>query len=322
VPRRPRCAAPCLTAPASHARAQIVEAAGGLHKFMGRDPARPLITDSGGFQVFSLAYGSVADDLNEGNIKGVGAANRRGNKPSVVRTSEEGVTFRSYRDGRAVLLTPESTVQAQKALGADIIIPLDELPPLRVDAERLRKSVLMSHRWEARSLKEHLKDRRQQAMYAVVHGGVDRALRPAPPRAPAEAVTACILAERLVAERREPIRRGRLRGRAPATCLRSSARLARRARRCVSACRARRVESVEYLSSLPFDGTLLPNPMAGATPPPRGGRVTARRAHGCRLCDGRLVWQAGRRASGPHLLPLPQGYESHHPRPTPRARGP
>ena len=100
----------------------------------------------------------MADDLNEGNIKGVGAANRRGNKPSVVRTSEEGVTFRSYRDGRAVLLTPESTVQAQKALGADIIIPLDELPPLRVDAERLRKSVLMSHRWEARSLKEHLKD--------------------------------------------------------------------------------------------------------------------------------------------------------------------
>ena len=152
----------------------VVEAAGGLHKFMGRDMSRPLITDSGGFQVFSLAFGSVADDLNEGNVKGSGS---RSHAPTVLDVKEEGVSFRSYRDGQRITLTPESTVQHQKKLGADIIIPLDELPPYRVSAEKLRESLYLSHRWEARSLREHMRDPRQQAMYAVVHGGVDRALR-------------------------------------------------------------------------------------------------------------------------------------------------
>ena len=58
-----------------------------------------------------------------------------------VRVSEGGVHFKSYRDGRLIYLTPESTVQAQKSLGADIIIPLDELPPYRTDRERLVESV-------------------------------------------------------------------------------------------------------------------------------------------------------------------------------------
>ena len=152
----------------------IVEAAGGLHKFMGRDESRPLITDSGGFQVFSLAFGSVADDLNEGNVKG---SRTRSHAPTLLKVEEEGVTFRSYRDGKKITLTPESTVQHQKKLGADIIIPLDELPPYRVTSERLRQSLFLSHRWEARSLREHLNHPNKQAMYAVVHGGVDRVLR-------------------------------------------------------------------------------------------------------------------------------------------------
>jgi len=140
----------------------------------GRDPTRPLITDSGGFQVFSLAFGSVADDLNVGNVKG---SRRRAHAPTLLNVNEGGVTFRSYRDGQRVFLTPESTVQHQKKLGADIIIPLDELPPYRVSKERLRESLYLSHRWEARSLREHLNNPKQQAMYAVVHGGVDRELR-------------------------------------------------------------------------------------------------------------------------------------------------
>ena len=156
----------------------VVEAAGGLHKFMGRDLTRPLITDSGGFQVFSLAFGSVANDLqsslNAGNVKG---SRRRSHAPTLLKVNEEGVTFRSYRDGQRVTLTPESTVLHQKKLGADIIIPLDELPPYRVSQQRLRESLYLSHRWEARSLREHLKNPKQQAMYAVVHGGVDRVLR-------------------------------------------------------------------------------------------------------------------------------------------------
>ena len=91
--------------------------------------------------------------------------------------NEEGTVFRSYYDGTTINLTPESTVRAQKQLGADIIIPLDELPPYHVSRERLAASVALSHRWEARSLAEHLADPREQAMYCVVHGGVDRELR-------------------------------------------------------------------------------------------------------------------------------------------------
>lgn len=150
-----------------HPGADIVAEAGGLHEFMQRKG--PIITDSGGFQVFSLAHGGVTDELN---AKG-GA--ERGKMLKGV--SEEGAKFRSYRDGTEMTLTPESSVRAQKLLGADIIVPLDELIGYHVSRERLEKSVLLSHRWMARSLREHLKDLRNQAMYGVIHGGVDRELR-------------------------------------------------------------------------------------------------------------------------------------------------
>ncbi len=146
---------------------ETVAKAGGLHTFINRK--MPLITDSGGFQVFSLAYGSVHDELkSRGKKKGDG---------SVLKISEEGVTFRSYRDGKKVLLTPETSIQAQKDLGADIIIPFDELPPYHIGPEDLKKSLDRTHRWELRSLKEHLKSPNSQAMYAVIHGGIDPALR-------------------------------------------------------------------------------------------------------------------------------------------------
>ena len=204
----------------------VVHGAGGLHSFVGRRD-RPLITDSGGFQVFSLAYGSVYEELStggelkrastrkKGKVGGkgsnraddaVGGRRRRGGgegndhddcddnddgpsvvngpsssqqraSPPPVKVTEEGVVFRSYRDGREFLLTPESTVRAQKSLGADIIIPLDELPPYHIDPKVLEYSVDRTHRWEARSLNEHLMDVREQAMYCVVHGGIDRGLR-------------------------------------------------------------------------------------------------------------------------------------------------
>jgi len=94
-----------------------------------------------------------------------------------VKVTEEGAKFKSYVDGRMILLTPESTVQHQKAYGADIIVPLDELLPADADYTRLLHSVHLTHRWEARSLKEHLRDLRQQAMYCVVHGGMNMELR-------------------------------------------------------------------------------------------------------------------------------------------------
>lgn len=141
-----------------------------LHKFANR--TRPIITDSGGFQVFSLSYGSVNDELNMKSRKG-----RNGWQNTVVKIREEGADFRSYRDGSLVHLSPESSVLAQKAYRSDIIVPLDELPPYHITKERLTASVFLSHRWEARSLQQHLADLRQQAMYCVVHGGVDHDLR-------------------------------------------------------------------------------------------------------------------------------------------------
>jgi len=146
---------------------ETIKKAGGLHKFLNRQ--QPIITDSGGFQVFSLAYGSVKDELkSKGQKKTDG---------SVLKITEEGVLFRSYRDGDKVLLTPESSVQAQKDLGADIIIPLDELPPYHVDPRALVQSLHRTHRWEKRSLDTHLANRNNQAMYAVVHGGINKELR-------------------------------------------------------------------------------------------------------------------------------------------------
>jgi queuine tRNA-ribosyltransferase len=147
--------------------ADIVAQAGGLHQFINRKA--PIITDSGGFQVFSLAYGGVSSELKSKGTK------QNGN--SVLKINEEGVLFRSYRDGAKVLLTPETSIQAQKKLGADIIVCFDELPPYHVAPESLMRSLDRTHRWEKRSLNEHLKDRKQQALYAVVHGGVDKNLR-------------------------------------------------------------------------------------------------------------------------------------------------
>lgn len=145
----------------------VIKKAGGLHTFMNRKG--PVITDSGGFQVFSLAYGGVNDELKS---KG-----QKKNNGSVLKITEEGVLFRSYRDGAQVLLTPESSVEAQKDLGADIIIPLDELPPHHIDPRKLEQSLHRTHRWEKRSLDTHLAHPNNQAMYAVIHGGIDPRLR-------------------------------------------------------------------------------------------------------------------------------------------------
>ena len=146
---------------------KIVKEAGGLHNFIHRK--MPIITDSGGFQVFSLAYGSVADELKSRGTKNSGEL--------VLKIDEEGVLFRSYRDGSKFLLTPESSIQAQKDLGADIIIPFDELPPYHIEKEALQLSIARTHRWEERSLRAHLREPNGQAMYGVIHGGINLDMR-------------------------------------------------------------------------------------------------------------------------------------------------
>jgi queuine tRNA-ribosyltransferase len=175
----------------------IVAGAGGLHQFMNR--TKPIITDSGGFQVFSLQHGSVFDEINMKSrkrkvpeVKTIRTTKKNEDgtsttslveipskeaKSLVVKINEEGVVFRSYRSGVEILLTPETSVMAQKKLGADIIIPFDELLPFHVTPEKLLESLHRTHRWQARSLRHHLQHRQKQAMYCVIHGGMDFDLR-------------------------------------------------------------------------------------------------------------------------------------------------
>ncbi len=145
----------------------LIKQAGGLHTFINR--THPIITDSGGFQVFSLAYGGVTSELK--------SSGQKMHSGSVIKISEEGVLFRSYRNGDKVLLTPETSIEAQKDLGADIIIPFDELPPYHIDPYKLKQSLDRTHRWEKRSLDAHLANPTNQAIYAVIHGGIDPLLR-------------------------------------------------------------------------------------------------------------------------------------------------
>lgn len=150
-----------------HPGSSVVKNAGGLHTYIQRK--KPIITDSGGFQVFSLAYGSVSNELKGKGLK-------KGSN-TLLKIDEEGVHFRSYRDGSPLHLTPESSIQAQKDLGADIIIPLDELPPYHIDDSAMRASFERTHRWEKRSLDEHLKNPNKQAIYSVIHGGLSIPMR-------------------------------------------------------------------------------------------------------------------------------------------------
>lgn len=120
---------------------------GGLHRFMGWN--RPILTDSGGYQVFSLARLRRLDDF--------------------------GVEFQSHVDGAVVQLTPELSVQVQNQLGADIIMPLDDCPALPAERPALEKAVRRTAAWAKRSKAAHCRE--DQAMYGIVQGGLDLDLR-------------------------------------------------------------------------------------------------------------------------------------------------
>jgi queuine tRNA-ribosyltransferase len=143
--------------------------AGGLHRFMSW--RRALITDSGGFQVFSLAHGGVADE-----VKGSGRpASREG---QVLEIAEEGVRFRSYRDGRERFMSPEVSMQVQAALGSDIALVFDECTPFHADYEYTARSTERTHRWLERCLAWHQAEGPEhQAVFGIVQGGVHEDLR-------------------------------------------------------------------------------------------------------------------------------------------------
>lgn len=127
---------------------ELIREAGGLHKFMNWD--RPILTDSGGFQVFSLS------DLRD--IK------------------EEGVTFKSHIDGSRHLFTPELAIKIQNDLGADIIMSFDECIPYPAEYEYAKKSLERTTRWAERCKIAHL-NTEQQALFGIVQGGVYPDLR-------------------------------------------------------------------------------------------------------------------------------------------------
>jgi queuine tRNA-ribosyltransferase len=131
---------------------EIIEAHGGLHGFARWNG--PILTDSGGFQVFSLAH-------------------RR-------KITEQGVTFAAPTDGSTVFLGPEESMRIQKVLDSDIVMIFDECPPVHVDgvpvaAERVRRSMELSLRWAERSRRAH--EGNDAALFGIVQGGVHRDLR-------------------------------------------------------------------------------------------------------------------------------------------------
>ena len=146
----------------------LVARMGGLHDFMAW--SGPMLTDSGGFQIFSLGAGATANE-----IKGSRQDKRN---PLLTELNDEGAVFRSPRDGATHRLTPEISIDIQRKLGADLIVVLDECTPFHVDRDYTARSLELTHRWADRSLAEF--DRRhdgRQALYGVIQGGVYEDLR-------------------------------------------------------------------------------------------------------------------------------------------------
>jgi queuine tRNA-ribosyltransferase len=160
---------------------ELIARMGGLHQFMRWNG--PILTDSGGFQVFSLIYGGIADE-----VKGRRPTQNTQIKPGMVKVTEEGVIFRSYIDGSKHLFTPERSIEIQKGIGADIILCFDELPPFRAGYDYTARSLERTHRWAARCVAFHKRTpggtelpfaapNPRQALFGIVHGGVFADLR-------------------------------------------------------------------------------------------------------------------------------------------------
>jgi queuine tRNA-ribosyltransferase len=143
---------------------------GGLHEFMGW--RAPIITDSGGFQVFSMGHGTVADEVKG---RAPAGANRLGR---VLSIEEDGVRFRSYVDGSERFMGPETSMRVQAALGSDLALVFDECTPFHVDRDYTARSTERTHRWLDRCLAWHAQHGpADQLVYGIVQGGVHEDLR-------------------------------------------------------------------------------------------------------------------------------------------------
>jgi len=148
---------------------EVIAGHGGLHGFMGW--SGPIVTDSGGFQVFSMGHGSVADEVK-------GRRESTGKEGAVLAIEEQGVRFRSYFDGDERLLSPERSMAVQAALGSDVALAFDECTPFHVSREYTERSTERTHRWLERCLSWHAEHGPPgQLLFGIVQGGVHEDLR-------------------------------------------------------------------------------------------------------------------------------------------------
>src|ERR1039457_1949081 len=156
---------------------ELIEALGGLHRFMGWE--RAIITDSGGFQVFSMGHGTVADEIKGRRgppLRGTGGAG----EGAILAIEEEGVRFRSYIDGGERFISPEISMAVQAQLHSDIVLAFDECTPFHVERDYTARSTERTHRWRARCLRGRPEPPRRiggSLFYGIVQGGVHEDLR-------------------------------------------------------------------------------------------------------------------------------------------------
>jgi len=158
----------------------LIEKMGGLHQFMGWDG--PLITDSGGFQIFSLGaakehgVGKIAPIFPDEKNHGGHIRSKKGK--SFVHVDEDGVEFISYRNGTRHRFTPERVIEIERKLGADMILVLDECTSPLHDYEYTKKAMERTHRWAIRALKEFKRTSfKSQALFGIIQGGAYQDLR-------------------------------------------------------------------------------------------------------------------------------------------------
>jgi queuine tRNA-ribosyltransferase len=184
---------------------ELIERFGGMGRFMGW--SGPIVTDSGGFQVFSMGHGTVAQEIKSRPSRGRGGGGGRrgedglgaaawrqadgqvgagtqatqgepGRAGAILAIEEDGVRFRSYVDGREHFLSPEGSMATQAALGSDLALVFDECTPFNVDRDYTQRSTERTHRWLERCLGWHAEHGpSEQLVYGIVQGGVYEDLR-------------------------------------------------------------------------------------------------------------------------------------------------
>jgi tRNA-guanine transglycosylase len=140
----------------------LIQKFGGLAKFMSWNG--PTMTDSGGFQVFSLAGTKRSKNSDE-------------EAPTLVKITEDGVKFRSHLDGSLNYFTPEESIGIQHRIGADLILAFDDCPPYPATHEKVEKAVERTHKWAVRSVAFHRKQKTNQFLYGITQGGIYKDLR-------------------------------------------------------------------------------------------------------------------------------------------------